>query len=207
MHKKILRLDHIFFRNLSPTISSSFPCRHVLMSLLPHSATHSLSLSPSLSRSHFLSNFPIHALFRFILSLHRLHSLSLLSLSRPLPSPLSISLLLLSPSLPHGLSFSLSNISLILLSHLLTFSSSLCHSLFVMLATISPAPLSPSHPLLSHHLTQLLSQFPSFAPKSLLPLCRPLILPLQPSLSLSSSLILLSHFSIFPLYSLLFLYS
>ena len=166
----------------------------VVLSLPSHSSTHSLSLSPSFSRSHFLSHFPVHALFHFILALHRLHSLSLLSLSHDLsPVSLSISLLLLSPSLPHDLSFSLSKISPILLSHCLTFSSSLRHSLSVALATISP-----SHPLLSHHLTQLLSQFPSFAPKSLLPLWRPLILPLQPSLSLLFLDLALSFLNISP---------
>ena len=69
----------VFFRNLYLTISPSFPLtisisishffaislrrfprpsRFVLL-LPPQSSTHSLSLSPSLSRSHFLSHFPV----------------------------------------------------------------------------------------------------------------------------------------------------
>ena len=79
-------------------------------------------------------------------------------------------------SLPHNLSFSLSKISIILLSHHLMFPSSLYHSLYVALIF--------SLFVFSHHLIQLLPQFPSFSPKSLLPLYLLLTLTLTQPLSL-----------------------
>ena len=159
----------------------------------PHSATHSFSLSPSLSRSYFLSDFPVHALFRFILSLHRLHSLSLLSLSHDL-SPVHYQFLCYCSLLIFV------KVSLFLS---LKFLSSYCHTVSLSLPLSVILFLSRSPP--SHYLTH---SSLTISPNSSLNFYLShlnlsshfvdLSFSLSSPVSLSSSLISLSPFSIFP---------